>query len=403
MTAPSILGTLSNLYEMQDELLASVTPEEAKRQYHPQLGSLNWLFGRGVYLELYWLREQLAGDDSLTQRVSQLFTPGDLSLEAQCAQLPPSDHLRNWAAEIRDDHLMRLANPSMLGSSPLLENERLQWFLVQEQAKLYEQMLLVLNQHQLQLQLQLAAPDHQTKHPLQPRPIEWQTKELSQGHYRIGSRHLPSAYDNELPPQLVELSSFRIALSPVSNGQYLAFMQAGGYATPEYWDKAGSNWLAQTDCRAPEYWRHDANGNWYQIGLNGAIDLMADEPLAGINRHEARAFAAWVSSQDKPYEGAVVQHEYQWEMAVRTKVLRDFGRSWEWCKNDFHGYPEFQPFPDESVSSSAFAPDMGVLRGGSLHTQRVLRRSSFRQSAPPDQRFQLSGLRLVFPALHRWT
>ncbi|MCU7937145.1 MAG: SUMF1/EgtB/PvdO family nonheme iron enzyme [Candidatus Thiodiazotropha sp. (ex Dulcina madagascariensis)] len=398
MTSTAILGQWSDLHEMQVHLLKSVPAGDAARQFHPRLASLNWYFGRGVYLELYWLREMLEGDDDLTRRIHHLFRPDRLTLPQQCAQLPPVDHLLHWGTEIRDEHLRRLATPGALPDHALLHNDRLSWHLLQEQAKRYETMLTVLNQRMLKRQ----TPCHACASPLQAEMPRWETKELSQGHYRIGARNDPRAYDNELPPQAIELSGFRIALTPVSNAQYLAFMQAGGYRERSHWDQAGWQWLDERQSHHPEYWRRDNNGNWCEIAINGDTHLPAQEPVTGISLHEARAFANWIGKQSSNYAGAVVQHEYQWEMAARTGVLTHTGRAWEWCSNAFHGYPEFQPFPDTTVSADDFDQRHFSLRGGSLHTQPLLRRSSFRHRALPSDHHHFTTARLVFPARHHW-
>ncbi|MCU7851146.1 MAG: formylglycine-generating enzyme family protein [Candidatus Thiodiazotropha sp. (ex Monitilora ramsayi)] len=396
MTSPNILGQLSALHELQQQLLESASESEAARQFHPQLASLNWYFGRGVYLELYWLRERLEGDGDLGQRVSHLFEPGELSLQAQCQQLPPTSHLIQWASDIRDEHLRRLATPGVLPDHPFITNDRLQWFLLQEQAKIYESMLEVLNQRSLHIR----DTGHVCTHPLVAAEPVWQTREISQGHYRIGARDEPKAYDNELPPQAVELSSYRIALTPVSNAQYLAFMQASGYENASLWSDEGRHWLQENSTSHPEYWRRDPSGNWYESAINGNSDLPADEPVAGINRFEAEAYTQWASQLGAEYEGAVLQHEYQWEVAARSGVLQQTGRVWEWCSTPFHTYPEFQPFPDERQIS---LPNGSILRGASMHTQRVIRRSSFRHWADPSDHFHFSGMRMVFPPKHEWS
>jgi iron(II)-dependent oxidoreductase len=114
MTSSAILGPLSGLHAMMRQLLASVPAADANRQFHPALASIGWYLGRSVYRETYWLREVLDGDADLTSRVRHLFAATELPLSEQCAQLPPPDHLLNWAAEIQDEHLRRLANPGLL-------------------------------------------------------------------------------------------------------------------------------------------------------------------------------------------------------------------------------------------------------------------------------------------------
>lgn len=395
MTDAAILGPLSSLHEMMAHLLESVPAKDAARQYHPELGSLSWYFGRSVYLETFWLRQFVGGDAELSARVEHLFTPGALSLAEQCAALPPADHLLNWAAEIRSEHLMRLANPGMMPNHPLLDNQRFLWFLLQEQAKDYERMLIVLNQRQARA----IETDHRVERALSAKPLEADVQEVAQGHYRIGARDDPMAYDIELPPQAVKLSAFRIARLPVSNAQFLAFMQAGGYQEHAYWDEQAWRWLQAVAPQHPEYWRMDDGGNWYGVGVNGPADLPPDEPVSGISYYEAQAFAAWANSLGGAFSGAVLQHEYQWEVAARTGVIENLGRVQEWCANRLHEYPEYLPFPTRASAEGVLDGQHCSLKGGSLHAQRPLRRLSFREGRLPNERTAFTGARLVFPPI----
>jgi len=393
MTSPQILAQLGNLQQMMRDLLRSASETDTTRCFHPQLASLGWYFGRSVYRETYWLREVLAGDSDLTDRARHLFTVGAMELDDQCARLPPPDHLLNWAAEAQDENLRRMATPGALPASQLLGHDRLQWFLLQEGARDYERMLTVLHMGEILRQDR----GYRVRNSLMPRVPEADLVEVGQGHYRIGSRYESFAYDNELPPQAIELSGFRIARRPVSNAEYLAFMEAGGYREDAFWSEEGSRWRNATNASAPLHWRPDRAGCWLGIGLHGPADLQPGEPVAGLSRHEAGAFANWVSSLGQALSGAVLPHEYQWEVAARTRLIEGTGRVWEWCANNFHAYAGFKPFPDSSVSEVDFGGRRFSLRGASLHTQRCLRRASFRNRAAPDQRYGFSGIRLVFP------
>jgi len=391
MTAPELLGPLAALHQMMRDLLRQVSAEDAAARPLDGRPSLAWTFARAVYVETCWLREMLAGDADLTDRVRHLLEPGALPLAEQCAQLPPPEHLLHWAAEIHDEHLRRLATPAALPASPLLAGGRLPWLVLQENAKAYERMLA------LRLALVLTRDEHRRSYrvdtPLTAAAPGWELIPIEQGHYRIGSRQESFAYDNELPPQAVELSAYRIAATPVTNAQYLAFMDAGGYADADLWPEEAE--FAERD--APLHWRRDADGNWYAVGLNGAADLPPDDPVAGIDQHEARAYARWAAAQDPALGGAVLQHEYQWEVAARAGHLRQTGRVWEWCSNPFHAYPGFEPFPDAGVSGHAFGSGAVTLKGASLHTQPCLRRASFRHWAAPGDAMLVAGARLVLP------
>ncbi len=394
MTSPEILGRLASLHELTAQLIEAAPAADAARQYHPELGSLAWYFARSVYLETYWLREVILGDDRLTRRVAHLFTPGSMTLAEQCAALPPRDHLLNWAAEIRDQHLMTLANPGSLPPHPLLDNERLQRFVLQEHGRSYECMLAVLQERILH---QRHAPEYRAGTGLtaaQPSP---ECALVEQGHYRIGARHEPYAYDNELPPQVISLSAFRIATRPASNTEWLAFIEQGGYAQPSLWSEQGWRWRSACDRDAPRHWRRDAAGHWYGMGISGPADLLPADPVTGISRHEAQAYACWAAGLGGALEGAALQHEYQWETAVRIQAVREFGRAWEWCANCFAPYSNYAPPPKPAPATADFDGRHFSLRGGCLHTQRELRRASFRHRALPHQDFLFAGLRLIFP------
>ena len=332
MTSAAILGPLSALHEMLLKLVESVPEPDAQSQFHPELGSLHWYLGRSVYQELYWLREVLGSDNDLSSRVEEFFQPGRASLAEQCAHLPPRHHLMSWATEVMDEHLMRLANPGLLPEHPLLVEDRLSWFLLQEVARNYESMLTVL----VQRRLQMGTPDYRVETPLLASPPTANAREIHQGHYRIGARNDPAAYDNELPPQAVELSSFRIATRPVSNAEFLAFMESGAYGDQALWSEDGWDWLQSLNGSHPDHWRRDSAGNWCGVGVQGPGDLPADQPVTGINRHEAGAYANWVSARGQETAGAVLAHEYQWELAARTGAIELVGRAWEWCSNRFH-------------------------------------------------------------------
>ena len=133
---------------------------------------------------------------------------------------------------------------------------------------------------------------------------------------------------------------------------------------------------------------------------DGVVRLIAEDPVSGISQHEALAYANWVSGQDDELlKGAVVQHEYQWEVAVRTQAIKEFGRVWEWCSNPFHPYTGYQPAEDGLLSTGKFDQDWISLRGSSIYTQTSLRRPSYRNHSTATSRHGFTGTRLVFPPI----
>lgn len=392
MSKENPLGQLSGLHQMMVELLESVPEVDAYRSYNPQLPPLAWLLGRGIYIETYWLREIVLKDDDMTSRVREIFIPGILPPQEMWRRLPPKDHLMNWVLELQDENIMRLANPGLLPHHPLIDNGRLLHLIIQGQAKVYEKMLQVLTERRLQMQ-----ESHRVEAPLSSQPPPADHTGISQGHYRIGAKSDPAAFDNEQPAQIVELSSFRIDRRPASNSSYLAFIEAGGYDNQAYWSKAGWGWNSRT-ANHPHNWRQDDQGHWFGTGINGPFDLIGEDPATGVTHHEALAYAAWVASLGGELSGAVLQHEFQWEAAARTQGISDFGRVWEWCSNIFEPYSDFQATRYLEARTPGFDHHHFPLRGGSLHTQRALRRLSYRKAALPETDNLFSGIRLVYPA-----
>ena len=391
MTVAHTLGPLSNLHQMLVQVVESLADAELRRCPHPALYPPGWYLGRAIYLETYWLRERLAGDDDLTRRVRHIFAKGACTPAAAAALLPPRDHLLNWALEIQDEHLTRLANPALLPRGDVDPDWLASW-LLQAESSIYEDLLLAVTA----LRLGTPAAGFAVESPLRPAAPRADTVAVSQGHYRIGARE-GVAFDNELPAQVVELHSFRIAARPVGNAEYLAFMDDGGYLRDALWTTDGRAWRDANELARPFAWRADAAGHWYAVGLNGPYELQPNEPVSGVSHFEAQAFAAWAAAQGGATAGAVLPHEYQWETAVRTRAITEHGRVPEWCGNRFEPYDQYQRPDDVELATLELDGRHFSLRGAALHTQPCLRRPSLRRWGLPGDAHRLAGFRLVFP------
>ena len=165
-------------------------------------------------------------------------------------------------------------------------------------------------------------------------------------------------------------------------------MEENGYQEKQYWNEEGWNWRMENDLVAPGYWRSDSNGTWYGVSSNGPFILPGNNPVTGISYHEACAFSSWA--------GARLPYEHEWEAAKNLDLLEETGRVWEWCQNTFYPYDGFVAFPYDGYSIPYFDGKHYTLRGGSAHTQPVIKRSSFRNYYLPDKRFIFAGLRLVY-------
>jgi ergothioneine biosynthesis protein EgtB len=356
-----------------------------RRQYHPDLSPLGWHLGHCVYNECFWLHEKVRGDSSVTAPIEDFYTPPRTPKAERGARLPARTDLLVWAQEIQAFNLHYLHNlrPEWR-AHPLLKDDYLLHFLLQHNSQHYETMLMILTQKSLaEYNPDALAPQQ----PLQAAPLHRDSIDIPAGHYRIGGER-PTACDNELPRQQAELGPFAIARQPVSNAEYLAFMESGGYRDDSLWSAEGDAWLHSSQASHPDHWRQTAAGGWHAVGVHGAYDLAPGEPVSGINHYEASAFARWAEAQ--------LPHEYQWEAACRIGALEHTGRAWEWCRNTFQPYDGFTPFPYNEYSQPWFDERHYSLKGGSLYTRPAVKRVSFRNFFEADKRHVFAGLRLVY-------
>lgn len=353
------------------------------RQTDPELSPLGWHLGHCVFVECYWLHEIIYGNNQVTGPLADLYTPPRTPKAERGAQLPHCEALLNWAKKLQAINYQTLQDlPASVAEHELFEHDYLFHFLIQHYSQHYETMLMILTRKVLTA----TQGEFISMFPLQSTGVSRDRTQLSAGHYRIGGQK-PIAYDNELPPQHAELGPFEISRTPVSNAEFLGFMEDGGYQQAGLWDEPGLLWRQHNNPGHPDHWQQDKQGNWYAIGVRGPYELAPDEPVMGLNYFEASAFANWAEAR--------LPHEYQWETACRLQLLQHTGRVWEWCQNTFHPYAGFTPFPYDEYSMPWFEGHY-TLRGGSLYTRPAIKRPSFRNFYQPDKRHIFAGVRLAW-------
>ncbi len=374
---------LAQLAATQAALRALIAPLPAtllSRQPHPDLSPLGWHIGHCVVIEIFWIREQLLGQAGAAAPWKRLYFP-DLSVkQARGAALPGKNELLDWAVRAQAENLALLSERGS-GEHFLLEDAYLPRFLTRHHAQHLETMRMGLAQFALQQHRQ-ALPELE---PHVSEPSTQSTVELAEGSYAVGQDR--RIFDNEGPAREVRLLGCRLGLRPVSNAEYLGFMEADGYRRPELWSPAGQTWLAASGARAPAFWRK-ADRHWYQVTPEGPQPLCAAEPVCGLSGFEAEAFARWA--------GGRLPHEYEWEAAARQGLMEQVGHVWEWCSNRFHPYPGFRAFPYERYSLPWFDGAHYALRGGSRYTEPCIRYPSFRNFYTRDKRHVFAGCRLAY-------
>ena len=233
------------------------------------------------------------------------------------------------------------------------------------------------------------------------------------GLVEIGHAGSAFAFDNETPRHKVWLEPFRLATRPVSCGEYLGFIEAGGYARPEFWLSDGWAVVREQGWAAPLYWRRE-DGEWSVFTLSGRCRLNPAEPVCHISFYEADAFARWT--------GKRLPCEAEWEVAAEgltvagnfadsrhlhpraapasadeKPILRQmFGDVWEWTASPYMPYPRFRPAGGAvGEYNGKFMCNQMVLRGGAAVTPAGHARATYRNFFPPSARWAFSGLRLA--------
>lgn len=365
---------------------------EYRQQYHPDLSPLGWHIGHCAFVETYWLREVVLGDDDITAPLQYLYIPENIPKPQRGPALLPRDEHLDWCARLNAENQELLRQPPRrMRDNPLWSDEYLARFILQHHAQHLETIKMVLQQRALQK----AGNSRPVHTPLQASHIYDEPVILPGGQYPVGSTSDSHAFDNELPAHTATLQDTALGATPVSNAHWLAFMEDGGYQEPRWWSEEGWQWLTAHEVQAPEHWLTNAEGNWFAITHEGDQELGADEPVYGINYYEAQAFIKWLATTLLP--GARLPHEYEWEAAHNLGLLGNTGLVWEWCENTFHPYDGFKPFPYDGYSKPWFDGNHYSLRGGSHHTCNIIKRSSFRNFYNPDKRHIFAGLRIALP------
>jgi ergothioneine biosynthesis protein EgtB len=201
----------------------------------------------------------------------------------------------------------------------------------------------------------------------------------------IGHDDAGFAFDNESPRHQVFLRPFRIASRPVSNGEYRAFIEDGGYRRPEFWLSDGWARVQEENWQAPLYWLKDDDGSESIFTLSGVQPLDPNAPVEHVSFFEASAYAAWAQAR--------LPTEFEWETAASQL---DHGQVWEWTRSAYDPYPGFKPFEGVAAEyNGKFMVGQMVLRGGSSATPPGHVRASYRNFFPPSARWQFSGIRLA--------
>jgi len=232
------------------------------------------------------------------------------------------------------------------------------------------------------------------------------------GQYEIGHAGPVFCFDNETPRHRIWLNGFLIATHPVTHGDFIDFIEDGGYRRPELWLSAGWDLVNARGWQAPAYWER-RDGAWHTFTLHGMVPVDPNTPVCHVSFYEAEAFARWakerlptegeweVAARDAPCDGNFLESGALHPLALRETPAdgtpaQIFGDVWEWTRSDYAPYPGFRTAAGAvGEYNGKFMSGQYVLRGGSCATPASHIRPTYRNFFPPDARWQFSGVRLA--------
>ena len=224
--------------------------------------------------------------------------------------------------------------------------------------------------------------------------VQWLS--FDEGLHSIGrSTDEPGfAFDNETPKHQRFVQGFQIAHRLVNCGEYLAFIQDGGYDNADLWLSEGRAQVLENAWQCPPYWLapqdpRAPSDHWQVFGLNGVQTLDPQAPVSSLSFYEASAFAQWA--------GARLPTEFEWELASAHPQMHDLhGQVWQWTRSAYEPYPGFVPASGAVREyNGKFMVGQQVLRGSSFATPAGHSRHTYRNFFPASARWQFSGLRLA--------
>jgi len=236
-------------------------------------------------------------------------------------------------------------------------------------------------------------------------------------------------WDNEFEESSVEVPEFSIDAYPVTNGQFLEFVRAGGYSDLSLWRPKDCEWKRAAGITHPSFWIPRSDG-WKFRGMFAEIHLPLGAPV-WVSHAEASAYARWAgktlpteaqwhrAAYGTPY---ATERAYPWGTASPNTARGNFnfaswdptpvawhpmggsafgvfdllGNGWEWTSTRFAPLPGFEPFPFyRGYSADFFDGNHFVMKGGSQRTAACMLRRSFRNWFQPHYPYVYAKFRCV--------
>ena len=422
-------GLLSRFHQVRDFTVAlceGLAPEDCVVQSMPDVSPVKWHLAHTTwFFETFILRKWIAGYRAENAQYAYLFNSyynaaGDMHrrdlrglisrptvTETQRYRSAIDQHIDDLLSQADDELLDEIEPIVVLG----IQHEQ------QHQELLVTDIKHVFAQNPLypvfrEQTIEIVPPDSS---PMDFLDFEETTVEI--GHDGRGF-----AYDNEGPRHRALIPAFSLASRPVTNGEYIAFIEDNGYARPEFWLSLGWTTVNEQRWLAPLYWtQHE--GVWWNFTLSGFRPVNESEPVTHVSYFEADAYANWAgprlptefewerAATEIDIDGNFVENEAFHPLPCRSsaryrsatgRIRRGehlhqmFGDVWEWTRSAYAPYPGYRAVPGAlGEYNGKFMCNQYVLRGGSCATSRSHIRRTYRNFFQPEKRWQFTGIRLA--------
>lgn len=412
----------SELRASREHLTRITAGLDGQRLLGPKLAIVNpplWELGHVAWFQEYWCLRRSARNgmpESMLRSADALYDSARVAHDTRWdLPLPDLKATRSYQSDVLERVTRRLEREP--------ENGELRYFV---QLAVFHEDMHAEAFHYTRQTLGYEDPYPKAEVTRQTAPALSGDVELAGGAFPLGAAPDDGfVFDNEKWAHEVQLRPFRIARAPVTNSEYSAFVDAGGYSRREWWSEDGWTWKSGGNLQAPKYWIK-RDGAWAQRRFDRVVPLQPDEPVVHVSWHEAQAFCCYANRRlptEAEWEyaaswnaGTREKRHYPWgaqapsvnhanlESAGITRVgehpagdtasgcRQMVGNVWEWTSSVFNPYPGFVVDPYQEYSEPWFGTHK-VLRGGSFATPRRLIRNTWRNFYTADRSDVFAGFR----------
>jgi gamma-glutamyl hercynylcysteine S-oxide synthase len=429
-----LLARLQQARLQTDELFAKVKPEFLYERPIPERHRIIFYVGHLEAFDWNLLRERVLHRGSFHSKFDNLFAFGIDPVDGGL----PSDQPEDWPslAEVRDyvseargaieAGLTAVTSAQDQGQPPEFSSSQLLNVAIEHRLMHAETLAYMLHQLPHDQKVRKSRLPELVARPATPRMIEIPAGLATLGLSRDGGIF---GWDNEYETHSVSVPAFSIDQYEVTQGEYLRFMDAGGYQNQTLWSEADWNWKAQHDISKPVFWNR-ADGEWWYRTMFEDIPLPLDWPVY-VSHAEASAYARWAGkalpSEAQWHRAAYgtpegLERQFPWGSEAPNRKFGNFdferwdptpvgafppgrsafgvadliGNGWEWTATRFAPFPGFEPFSFYPGYSANFFDDQHyVMKGGSARTAACMLRRSFRNWFQPHYQYVYAGFRCV--------